>query len=136
MLWPIWVVLTAGSIGSALRAVRPPNHPITPDLRGDLIQGMPGRPTRRPQRNRASQRGRDGVGPASSAGATDPALGCVASFLGPVEYGMGRPGPALGAADSSAVLQLRDRAGRRASKASAGLSRPLEPYPRNPLQAG
>src|SRR5271166_2589364 len=25
MLWPIWVVLIAGSTGSALRAVRPPN---------------------------------------------------------------------------------------------------------------
>src|SRR3954462_11407214 len=28
MLWPMWVVLIAGSTGSALRAVRPPNrHP-------------------------------------------------------------------------------------------------------------
>ena len=25
MLWPLWVVLIAGSTGSALRAVRPPN---------------------------------------------------------------------------------------------------------------
>jgi hypothetical protein len=25
MLWPMWVVLIAGSTGSALRAVRPPN---------------------------------------------------------------------------------------------------------------
>jgi len=31
MLWPMWVVLIAGSTGSALRAVRPPNHHITPD---------------------------------------------------------------------------------------------------------
>jgi hypothetical protein len=27
MLWPMWVVLIAGSTGSALRAVRPPNLP-------------------------------------------------------------------------------------------------------------
>jgi len=26
MLWPLWVVLIAGSTGSALRAVRPPNR--------------------------------------------------------------------------------------------------------------
>jgi hypothetical protein len=31
MLWPEWVVLTAGSSGSALRAVCPPNRYITPD---------------------------------------------------------------------------------------------------------
>ena len=31
MLWPMWVVLIAGSTGSALRAVRPPNLHITPD---------------------------------------------------------------------------------------------------------
>ena len=31
MLWPLWVVLIAGSTGSALRAVRPPNLHITPD---------------------------------------------------------------------------------------------------------
>ena len=30
MLWPFWVVLIAGSTGSALRAVRPPNLHITP----------------------------------------------------------------------------------------------------------
>src|SRR5678815_5278218 len=30
MLWPMWVVLIAGSTGSALRAVRPPNLHITP----------------------------------------------------------------------------------------------------------
>src|SRR4029450_10236692 len=29
MLWPMWVVLIAGSTGSALRAVRPPNRHIT-----------------------------------------------------------------------------------------------------------
>src|SRR5262245_48316740 len=32
MQWHKWVVLIAGSIGSALRAVRPPNLPITPDV--------------------------------------------------------------------------------------------------------
>jgi hypothetical protein len=30
MLWHKWVVLIAGSTGSALRAVRPPNLHITP----------------------------------------------------------------------------------------------------------
>ena len=38
MLWPLWVVLIAGSTGSALRAVRPPNLHITPDARCDLVQ--------------------------------------------------------------------------------------------------
>jgi hypothetical protein len=38
MLWPMWVVLIAGSTGSALRAVRPPNLHITPDIRCDLVQ--------------------------------------------------------------------------------------------------
>jgi hypothetical protein len=37
MLWPEWVVLIAGSTGSALRAVRPPNLHITPDARRDLV---------------------------------------------------------------------------------------------------
>src|SRR5215813_2831111 len=32
MLWPEWVVLIAGSTGSALRAVRPPNRHITPGV--------------------------------------------------------------------------------------------------------
>ena len=36
MLWHEWVVLIAGSIGSALRAVRPPNLHITPVVRRDL----------------------------------------------------------------------------------------------------
>jgi hypothetical protein len=29
-LWPEWVVLIAGSTGTALRAVRPPNRYVTP----------------------------------------------------------------------------------------------------------
>src|SRR6188508_1002312 len=37
MLWPLWVVLIAGSTGSALRAVRPPDLHITPDGRRDLV---------------------------------------------------------------------------------------------------
>src|SRR5438128_9124736 len=37
MLWPEWVVLIAGSTGSALRAVRPPNLHITPNGRRDLV---------------------------------------------------------------------------------------------------
>src|SRR5689334_20228487 len=37
MLWPEWVVLIAGSTGSALRAVRPPNLHTTPDVRRDLV---------------------------------------------------------------------------------------------------
>src|ERR1700736_5044972 len=36
MLWHMWVVLIAGSTGSALRAVRPPNLHITPVTRRDL----------------------------------------------------------------------------------------------------
>src|SRR6476646_6951425 len=37
MLWHKWVVLIAGSTGSALRAVRPPNRHITPVIRRDLL---------------------------------------------------------------------------------------------------
>ena len=37
MQWHEWVVLIAGSTGSALRAVRPPNLHITPDARRDLV---------------------------------------------------------------------------------------------------
>src|ERR1700693_2539590 len=37
MPWHMWVVLIAGSTGSALRAVPPPNLPITPVARPDLV---------------------------------------------------------------------------------------------------
>jgi hypothetical protein len=37
MRWHEWVVLIAGSTGSALPAVRPPNLHITPDARRDLV---------------------------------------------------------------------------------------------------
>jgi hypothetical protein len=37
MRWHEWVVLIAGSTGSALRAVRPPNRHITSDVRRDLV---------------------------------------------------------------------------------------------------
>src|SRR6186997_2382647 len=37
MLWHKLVVLIAGSTGSALRAVRPPNLHITPDGRRNLV---------------------------------------------------------------------------------------------------
>ena len=37
MRWHEWVVLIAGSTGSALRAVCPPNLHITPDVRRDLV---------------------------------------------------------------------------------------------------
>jgi hypothetical protein len=37
MRWHEWVVLIAGSTGSALRAVRPPNLYITPASRRDLV---------------------------------------------------------------------------------------------------
>jgi hypothetical protein len=33
----MWVVLIAGSTGSALRAVRPPNLRVTPDSQRDLV---------------------------------------------------------------------------------------------------
>lgn len=36
MPWPKWVVLIAGSTGTALRAVRPPNRYVTP-ARRDLV---------------------------------------------------------------------------------------------------
>src|SRR5271156_5238163 len=36
MLWPMWVVLIAGTTGSALRAVRPPNLHITPRYFGAI----------------------------------------------------------------------------------------------------
>ena len=37
MRWHEWVVLIAGSTGSALRAVRPPSLHITPVVRRDLV---------------------------------------------------------------------------------------------------
>jgi hypothetical protein len=37
MPWPKWVVLIAGSTGAALRAVRPPNRYVTPDVRRDFL---------------------------------------------------------------------------------------------------
>src|SRR6478752_6961429 len=37
MRWHMWVVLIAGSTGSALRAVRSPNLHITPVVRRDLV---------------------------------------------------------------------------------------------------
>src|SRR2546427_9465464 len=37
MHWHMWVVLIAGSTGSALHAVRPPNLHITPGSRRDLV---------------------------------------------------------------------------------------------------
>jgi len=40
MHWHEWVVLIAGSTGSALRAVRPPNLHITPDVRRDLVRPL------------------------------------------------------------------------------------------------
>jgi hypothetical protein len=36
MHWHMWLVLIAGSTGSALRAVPPPNLHITPGVRRDL----------------------------------------------------------------------------------------------------
>jgi hypothetical protein len=38
MQWHKWVVLIAGSTGSALRAVRPPNRHITPDERDARVR--------------------------------------------------------------------------------------------------
>jgi hypothetical protein len=37
MRWHKWVVLIAGSTGTALRAVRPPSLHIAPDYRRDLV---------------------------------------------------------------------------------------------------
>ena len=44
----MWVVLIAGSTGSALRAVRPPNLHITPDVRCDLVTPQARRVPRSP----------------------------------------------------------------------------------------
>ena len=38
MLWPMWVVLIAGSTGTALRAVRLSNRYVTPDVRRDSLR--------------------------------------------------------------------------------------------------
>src|ERR1044072_881305 len=38
MPWPKWVVLISGSTGAALRAVRPPNRYVTPDVRRDRLR--------------------------------------------------------------------------------------------------
>src|SRR5262249_5160617 len=38
MLWPLWVVLIAGSTGAALRTVCPPNRYVTPDVRRDSLR--------------------------------------------------------------------------------------------------
>src|SRR5262249_60909277 len=43
MQWHKWVVLIAGSTGSALRAVRPPNLHVTPARRRDLVYGLSAR---------------------------------------------------------------------------------------------
>jgi hypothetical protein len=40
--WHEWVVLIAGSTGSALRAVRPSNRHITPDVRRDFVHAATG----------------------------------------------------------------------------------------------
>src|SRR3982074_1412091 len=60
MPWHKWVVLIAGSTGSVLRAVRPPNLHITPVVRRDFVyrasaKGSLYRPPRasRPQTIRA-----------------------------------------------------------------------------------
>ena len=39
MLWHMWVVLIAGSTGSALHAVRPPNLHITPVSGREVLHG-------------------------------------------------------------------------------------------------
>jgi hypothetical protein len=41
MPWPMWVVLIAGSTGTALSAVRPPNRYVTPDVRCNLDSFTP-----------------------------------------------------------------------------------------------
>ena len=47
MLWHKWGVLTAGSTGSALRAVRLPNLHITPDLGAISLRPERDRPDRK-----------------------------------------------------------------------------------------
>jgi hypothetical protein len=83
MRWHKWVVLIAGSTGSALRAVRPPNLHITPDFPagsrstrkrdGFLVSLAPGQHDPGHPRNLVGQRdGRDlGRAPRSTEGMFD-----------------------------------------------------------------
>src|ERR1700686_3644563 len=57
MPWHMWVVLIAGSTGSALRAVRPPNRHITPVARRDLVGERDGRNLGRPPRQQGREPG-------------------------------------------------------------------------------
>jgi hypothetical protein len=60
MRWHKWVVLTAGSTGSALRAVRPPNLHITPAVRRD--HGVVGAAPDEGRRHRACQQAGEKLG--------------------------------------------------------------------------
>src|SRR6266481_399589 len=57
MLGGSWVVLIAGSTGSALRAVRPPNLHITPVTRRDLVGERDGGNLRWPPRQQCPEPG-------------------------------------------------------------------------------
>src|ERR1700693_1080847 len=57
MLWHEWVVLIAGSTGSAIRAVRPPNLRITPVVPRDLVCERDDRNLGRPPRQQGREPG-------------------------------------------------------------------------------
>src|SRR6476619_1133478 len=89
MLWHKWVVLIAGSTGSALRAVRPPNLHITPVVRRDLLYAAsaPGSLYRSPLDHHGPDHSRDLVGERDS------------SNLRPPRQQGREPGPMFGAMD-------------------------------------
>src|ERR1700758_5099059 len=89
MHWHMWVVLIAGSAGSALRAVRPPNLHIAPDL-GAI----------------SSRRKRDGFLIALTLGHHGPRPSCTlvgerdrSDLGGPPRQQSREPGPMFGAVD-------------------------------------
>ena len=90
MRWHEWVVLIAGSTGSALRAVRPPNLHITPVVRRDLDY-------------RASATGSLYRSPLAIIAQTIRAIllasAMAATFVGRRVSKRGEPGPMLGAVD-------------------------------------
>src|SRR6476661_4253540 len=101
MLWHEWVVLIAGSTGSALRAVRPPNIHITPVIRRDLVYvaSATGSLYRSPLDHHGPNHSRDLVGERESCN------------LGRAPRQQGRePGPMFGAMDLG-VTDDGERAG-------------------------
>src|SRR5437867_9217536 len=121
MHWHTWVVLIAGSTGSALRAVRPPNLRITPDV---------------PARSR-SRRKRDGFFVALALGHHGPShSGDLVSERDGGDLGRSprqqcrKPGPMLGAMDLGITDHGECAGGEQAAQiAIALLADTAEPVP-------